>query len=309
VSDPQINRMLAAADDMRRRHNWNGAIETLRRALTIDPNHARAHASLALALLGARRLPAAALEAGAALAEDAHDRFCHLAMAYVRSAERKLDDAWQHALIVLQEEADVDARILAASIADLRDDLDEAREQLGHALELEPESAAALRTLARLELRLGDHDEAARLIERALRASPDAAESHVVAGHVALARGEVGEAEGHARFALRADAVDPDTLALVAAIKARKSKLLGVWWRWNVWISQRGSGRQVGILIGTYVIAQLAIILAGALGDERLESALGYLWLGVCAYTWIAPAWFRRAIARELEQVQLRDDY
>src|SRR5206468_7755004 len=84
MDEPAIERMLAAADDLRRRRNWNAAIETLRRILTIDPGHARAHAALALALVGARRVTAAEIEAGLALAEDGNRAFCHLAMAVVR---------------------------------------------------------------------------------------------------------------------------------------------------------------------------------------------------------------------------------
>jgi len=305
----QIERLIAAADDMRRRHNWSGAIETLRRVLTIEPGHPRAHAALALALVGAQRLHAAAIEVGLALAEDGNDGFCHLAAAVVRRAERKLDDAWQHCLVALEQEEDADALVIGASIQTLRGLDEEARELLDRALERAPGSAEALRALARLDLATGRLDAAAGSIDAALRAEPDDVESHVVAGHVALARGDVAAAEGHVRFALSADAADPDVIGLLVAIKARRSLLLGLWWRWNTWMTLRRRGRQIGLLIGSFVVVRLAIIIAGAVGAEGIEGALSLGWLGFCAYTWVSPTLLRRMIARELETVRLRDDY
>ncbi|HEY5943948.1 MAG TPA: tetratricopeptide repeat protein, partial [Kofleriaceae bacterium] len=57
----QVAALVEQADRARRAHNWNTAIDLLKRALAIDPEHDGAHASLALALLGARRLTGAAI--------------------------------------------------------------------------------------------------------------------------------------------------------------------------------------------------------------------------------------------------------
>src|SRR5207244_8857553 len=110
-------------------------------------------------------------------------------------------------------------------------------------------------------------------------------------------------------FALGVNAADPDVIGLLAAVKARRSWVLGAWWRWNQWMSLRADGSQVGLLLGSYVIARLLIIVAGALDAEALEQAITLAWFGFCAYTWIGPALLRRMIAKELETVRLRDDY
>jgi tetratricopeptide (TPR) repeat protein len=309
MDDAQIERLIGVADDMRSRHQWAGAIDTLRRVLSVEPTHARAHAGLALALVGARRLQGAALEVGIALGEDGNDPFCHLAAAVVRRSERKLEDAWQHCLVALEQEDDVHALVIGASVQSMRGLPDEARELLGRALERAPEHADALRELARLDLAAGRLDDASRTIDAALRAAPEEIDSHVVAGYIALARGDLAGADHHLKIALTSDAADPDVLGLLAASKARRSRLLGMWWRWNTWMSLRGTGGQIGLLIGTFVLARLAIIIAGALGAEGLERVLTYAWLGFCAYTWMGPTLLRRMIARELETVRLRDDY
>jgi tetratricopeptide (TPR) repeat protein len=227
----------------------------------------------------------------------------------VRRAQRKLDDAWQHCLVALEQDESVFDLVLGASIQQLRGHHHEAVELVERALERAPGDADALRMQARLFFEVGDLEEAARAIDASLRAEPDAIESHVIAGHVALARGALDDADRHVRVALHASADDVDAIGLLCAVKARRSRLLGAWWRWNSWVARRGAGGQIGLQIGGFLIARLAMILAGALGHDELAGVMQLAWLGFCAYTWVAPLWMRRMIARELETVKLRDDY
>ncbi len=133
--DRRVATLLEQADRHRRAGNHNGAVDLLRRALAIAPDHARAHASLALTLLGMRRLAGAAVEVGLALTLDADDGFCHYAAAAVRRAERELDDAWRHCAVALDADPhDVDIRVLGASIRVLQGDRVAARALLDEAL-------------------------------------------------------------------------------------------------------------------------------------------------------------------------------
>ncbi len=310
MDERRIDRLLEQADRARALGDWRSAIEAVRGALTIDPDHAVAHAALSLALLGARRLHGARIEAGIALGLDGGEPLCHLAMAAVLRGERKLEAAWGHCLVALGAEVErVDAHVLGAEIQELRGDPNAARELLGRALELEADHAGALTALATLELGLGDLDAAERRAAEALAAEPGNLDAHVVAGFIALRRGQLEAAEEHGRFALREDPGDDGALRLWAAIKARRSVVLGLWWRFNAFLTARSENRQVGLLIGTFVAAQLAMIVAGALGLDGLEGILGWAWLGFCAYTWLAPALFRRMLERELRTVTLADDY
>lgn len=290
--------------------DWRGATDLLRRALAIDPDHPGAHAHLALALLGAKRLAGAAVEFQIALGLDGNDPMCHYAAAAVLRAQRKLDTAWEHCQVALQsDETDADTHVLGAEIRVLRGELSEARELLDRALELESSHTGALVAMARLELAAHRHDEAARWASDALESAPADLDAHVVAGLVDLVRGDTVHAEEHARFALGQDANDRGAIELWAAIKARRSWLLGTWWRLNAWLSLRSESGQIAVLIGSFVVVRVVIILAGAAGWHTLESMLGWVWLGVCAYTWFAPTLWKRMIASELGTVTLDPDY
>lgn len=310
IEERQIAALIEQSDRSRRAHDWNGAINLLKRALSLDPEHARAHACLSLALLGARRLHGASLEVELALAFDGNDPFCHYAAAAVRRGQRKLDQAWQHVLVALHDDhADADTHVLAASIKVLENDRAAAHTLLSEALALDANHVDALTELASLELRSGDVDAAKRRIELALTIDPANGDAHIVAGYIALRTNDVSEAESHARFALHQDAGDRDALGLWTAIKARRNILLGIWWRFNALISLRSERAFVGILLGSFVVVRIAILVLGALGFEDIEDALSQGWLLFCAYTWIAPRVFDWMLQRELKTVMLRDDY
>lgn len=310
VEERQIDRLIQLADTHRRLGNWDGAIDALRGVLSIDPQHAIAHAGLAFALLGARRLPGAAIEADLALSFDGDEPFCHLAAASVLRAERKLERAWHHVHIALEARPeDVEAHVLAANIRILQGQITEARELLERALQLEADEADTLAAFARLELGEGRLDEAARYCEEALAAEPGHFEAHVAAGYVALRRGRLEDAEHHARFVLREDPTDRDAIRLWTSLKARRSWTLGVWWRVNAWNATRNERGMLLRLLGSFIVARLLIIAARGAGMDGLASALEWGWLGFCMYTWTAPIAFRRMLERDIADVALRPDY
>lgn len=310
MEERQIAALLEQAASCRRAHNWSAAIDLLKRALTIDPEHPSAHASLALALLGARRLHGASIEVELALGFDPNSPFCHYAAAAVRLAERRLEDAWRHCLVAMQDDDDdLDTRVLGAVIKARAGEQGAARVLLDEALAREPNHADALTESARLDLHAGKLDEARRRIELALVADPADADAHIVAGFVALARGKVDEAEEHARFVLGEDATSRDALELFTAVKARRNVVMGLWWRWSVFTGLRSERSMLGLAIGSFVVVQLLIIVLGATGFEDAEILLRKLWLAFCAYTWFAPEIFEWMLRRELKNVVLSDDY
>ncbi|HEY5925842.1 MAG TPA: tetratricopeptide repeat protein [Kofleriaceae bacterium] len=306
----QVAALIEQADRARRARDWQTATSLLKRALAIDPEHAQAHATLALALLGARRLHGAIIETDLALGFGPDSPFCHYAAAAVRLAERKLDDAWKHCLVAMQDDDnDVHARVLGAAIKALQNERDAAHTLLCEALAIDADHVDALSALADLELKTGNLAEAHRYIELALTSDPSDVDAHVVAGYIALARNRVDEAENHARFALEQDAGARDSLQLWTAVKARRNVLIGLWWRFSMFVGLRSERSQIGLLIGSFVVVQLAIILLGAAGYEDAEMVLRKIWLGFCAYTWFAPEIFEWMLRRELTGVVLREDY
>jgi tetratricopeptide (TPR) repeat protein len=308
--DRQVERWLLRAEDQRRRGDWDGAIDSLRNVLTQEPEHAIAHASLAFALLGARRLPGAIIEADLALGFGGGEAYCHLAAAAVAHAQRKLDVAWQHCLVALEAQPeDLDAHVIGAHIRLHQREHELARGLLQRALELEPQSPEALVMLARVELDDGQLAEAGRLAGQALESEPGHVDAHVVAGHIDLRRGDLAAAEEHARFALRQDPTGEEAIHLWTSLKARRSWTLGLWWRLNAFVALRSERRMLMIMVGTFMLVRLAIILADAAELSMVSSLLSLGWLAFCAYTWVAPAFFRRMIERDLVQVTLRSDY
>lgn len=310
MEERQLQVLLEQAEVQRRLGNHRTATELLQRALALDPDHARAHAALAFTLLGARRLPAATIEMGAALHLDGNDPYVHYVAAAVLRARRKLDDAWAHCLIALEDPAaEAATHVLGAQIQILRGDRDRARTLLDEALALDAAHAGALTVLARLELHLGNLEAAGEHISLALKSEPENRDAHVVAGFIDLSRGDAEAAEQHARFVLNQDATDEGGLELWTAIKARRSRMLGLWWRWNSWMSLRDDMRKIAMLIGTFVIVRIAIIVTDELGYETLSRVLSLVWLGLCAYTWFAPEMFRRWLKQELGTVRLDPDF
>lgn len=306
----QIERWLLQAEQHRRLGDWDGAIDCLRNVLSREPEHAIAHATLAFTLLDARRLPGAALEAELALGFGGDEPYCHLAAAAVATAERKLDRAWEHCQVALDGlPEDVDARVIGAQVHLLQERHAEARELLQRALEIDAESTEALVMLARVELGTGNVADAARLAGEALAIEPGLLDGHVVAGLCDLQQGDLGGAEQHARFALQEDPTDVDAIHLWTALKARRSWLLGTWWRLNAWISMRSERGSIALMVGSFVLVRLAVIVAGAFDLDALANVLSLSWLGFCAYTWSAPVMFRRMLERDLAQVVLRPDF
>lgn len=310
MEDRQFQVLLEQAEAQRRLQNYRGAIEMLQRALALDPDHARAHGALAISLLGARRLPGAQIEMRAALHLDGNDPYVHYVAAAVLRAARKLDEAWEHCLVALEDaSADAATHVLGARIRILQGDRARARELLEQALALDGSDTGALTVLAELELESGELAGAAERIALALKLDPVDHDAHVVAGHIDLARGDVAAAEQHARFVLNQNASNESGLRLWTAIKARRSAVLGVWWRWNTWMSLRDDTRRIAVLLAMFVVMRVAIIVLDELGFESLARLLGLLWLGICAYTWFAPAIFERWMKAELGTVKLDPDF
>ncbi|HEY4058839.1 MAG TPA: tetratricopeptide repeat protein [Kofleriaceae bacterium] len=310
MEDRQVGVLIDQASTQRRLGNYRGSIELLQRALSLDPDNARAHAHLALSLCGVKRLPGAEIEAKMALHLDGNDSWSHYVAAFVYRAQRRLDDAWNHCLVAVSaDNNDIDSRVLGANIRAMRGERTEARELINEALEIDPNHVHALTELARIEFRSRDYDAARRAIMSALKIDAADLDAHVMAGQIDLAMGDEASAESHARFVLNQSATDHDGLLLWTAIKARRSKVLGLWWRFSMLVSNRSESGQIGIVIGSFVLVRVLVILAQHYKLETLAFVIQWGWFGFCAYTWYAPTLFRKMLQRDLGTVTLDPDY
>lgn len=290
--------------------NLSAAIDSLRRVLSVDPEHALAHTLLSACLLDQGRVAAAEVEAQQALALDPEDAVSLRTAAAVAVARRKLDEARRHLDAALASAPEESATHLGlARLHDLLGKRAEARGAILRALELAPDDPEPHAALAKHLLDDNDLPGAERHARDALALDPELGDGLVVMGHVHLRRGEIELARDHAVSALRSGDGGHGALALFAHIKARQSPLLGLWWRYSVWIGALGEKRSILVLVAAYATYRAATILMEGTANAPLVPVIQLAWLGIVVYTWVGPSLFRKALDKELGAVTLSKDY
>lgn len=310
MTDTPIERLEEHARRQLERGDAAGAIETLRRALGQEPADAGLHALLAAALLSARRRHAARLEAEQAVGLEPESSLAHRVLGYVRLAFRDHGGAARafQAAVALAPH-DPQARLGLGRLHAAAGRRAEARAAFEEALALDPGELDAQVELGDLALEAGRREEARGRALEVLRESAEHEGGLALMGRVLLADGEVEEARRHALAILAADPRSAAALHLLVAAKARRSPLLGLWWRWNAFMSSLGDGRAILVLVGLYVAQRLATV---ALADAGAPGAAGWVstgWLVFAAYTWIGPAVFSRLLRKELDTVRLKPGF
>ncbi|MDP3844837.1 MAG: tetratricopeptide repeat protein [Pseudomonas sp.] len=287
-----------------------GAINCLRQLLSNAPEHAEAHALLALCLLEMRRAVAAEREVGLALASDAQLEFAHFVAARVAMMRRKFKLAARHLAQVLEMNP-LEVRYQLAQ-ADLQALLGRRAQQLPYllrALELAPDDPDCLAAMAEFYRRGGEVEQAENFARQALQQHAAHSGAIVTLGHLLLRRGEVQAAREHATWALGEDANDIAALYLISAVKARSNPLMGLWWRYNSWMSELGPTHSIIVLLVMFVVYRVAVIAAGQHGHIMLSQVIQWGWLAFVIYSFAGPQIFKRSLAKELEQVKLSRDF
>lgn len=287
--------------------NLPGAIDAFTRLLAEDPEHVFAHALLALTLVQQKRLHAAQHEARLALALDPDHPLPHVVLGQVAILGRKWKDAEDHlnTALTLAPGLPGTLRILS-SLRLMQRRRPEAKALLEQALAedpTDPDTLSQLGEVLRLEGRLSEAERTAR---ESLEHAPEHQASLVLMGRILLQRGQVEQARDHAIWALRQNPSDVDTLHFLAEVKARTSPLLGLWWRYSVFMQRIGETRQLLVLLGAWVLQRVGTLAAADSGLPNVASAVSILWIALVAYSWFGPTWFEKSVRRELEPVRLR---
>jgi Flp pilus assembly protein TadD len=173
------------------------------------------------------------------------------------------------------------------------------------AVALGPGEPFPLTRFAHFLVRRGRHAEAVDLADRAAAVDPGDIDLVCLRGWIALRQGRTAEAQDLARWALSQDATDPEALNLLVAIKTRRSLLMGLWWRWAIWLGRLRPMHRWAFVIGLYVVWQVfrrTLLLAF---PPVVQTAAVVAWLAFCIYTWVAPVVFDRMLKRELAKVRL----
>ncbi|WP_308364895.1 MULTISPECIES: tetratricopeptide repeat protein [unclassified Microbulbifer] len=310
ILDGQIQRLIERAGQQYRYGDFRGGMESLREALSIDPQQYFPHSFLAVGLLNMKRLVAAEHEAriGVQLEPEAH--FAHFALGEVLQAQLKFKQALKHqeqALALSPTDADYH-RAVAETLALMGRDK-AAKAYLDKALQLDPESADTLAQLGEWHLGRNEKEEAARFFDEALNLEPQHRAALTGKGRLLLYRGKTDEAYDHAIWVLQQDADNYGALQLLASIKIRRNPVFGLWFRMNAWLTAGGNMRTILLLIGAYVLFQLASQLLQDRGLSEAATLLRYTWLGVVIYSWVGPAWFRSKLEEELKSVRLKPGF
>ena len=117
------------------------------------------------------------------------------------------------------------------------------------------------------------------------------------------------EARDHAIWALQKNPSDSRALHLLVSIKTRRSLVLGLWWRYSVWMGSLGEGRSVLVLLLAFVLYRFGVITAEVYGEKDVGELITLFWYCVVAYTWFGPALFYRSLKKELQSVRLDQDF
>jgi tetratricopeptide (TPR) repeat protein len=283
-----------------------GAVESLRQLLATDPDDAEGHALLAIALYNLRRLHAARYEAGAAVALAPESPLAHYAMGTVETGARHFAAAESHFQQALAHEPHAPGLLRAlAGLYALWGRRERVQPLLLEALALEPGDPATLIALGEHALQQGRPDEAGERALAALHIDPESADGLALMGQVLLGRGHAADAREHALQALRIDATHRGALYLLSGVKARQNPLLGLWWRYSVWMESIGTTRSILVLLFAFALYRVALGLAQQQGLRSWVLPIELGWLAIVAYTWIGPGLFRRSLDRELRGVQL----
>jgi tetratricopeptide (TPR) repeat protein len=288
------------------RGDHRGALETLRRALAQEPEDAAAHAMLSVVLLSLKRPHAAEHEAGIALSLDADLPLAHTAAATAAMARRRFKEAEQHLTRLLElEPEDTDNLRLQARFYELTGQKELKREVLQRAIALDADDPDTMVMMGEDALERGDVKRAEQWARDALTVRPEFQDGLVLMGQVYLRQGRIEDAREHALWALRQDATDEGSLRLLASIKARQSRLLGLWWRYAMFMGALGDTKGTLVMLGAFVAYRFATLAARDLGQPNLASLIQLVWLGLAVYTWVGPALFQKMVRQELETVRL----
>lgn len=288
----------------------NGAVRWLKQALTEDPDLAHTHALLSRVLLAQKRLYAASHEADLALTLDPEEPLAHEAAARVAIAQRRFPQAQEHIQWLLETDPEgPDHHRLQATLHDAMGQRHKRRAALERALQLDATDPHTLERLADEALDRGDVDAAEQFAREALQHMPEFLDALVTMGRIHVSRNQLDLAKEHAIQALHLDATDPDALMLLASIKARESLLMGCWWRLNTWANMQGERGTLLFVLGTFVAYRFASIALNQANLPQWASVLQSAWMAFVLYTWVAPAWFKRMVDKELHSVTLRPGF
>ena len=265
---------------------WDLAATELRAVLTAMPDHASAHALLALTLVHQDQIAEAETEAQQAIACDPQLPFAHQVMATVRLQQKQ----YEPAAAAIQEAIQLDPHeaALYSTLGQIRlqqKRWQDALQAAERGLEIAPEDTDCLNLRSIALVRLGRRAEASDTLDASLAHDPDNPYTHQARGFALLHGGDAKGALHHFQEALRRDpTLESSRSGLVEALKAR-NPLYRLILGWFLWLDRFSSGRQLQIVIGLWLAARFGSRALTDAGYETAGDIVGFSWLGFVLLT------------------------
>lgn len=302
MNDNRIEQLLIHANQQLHHGDTYGAIDSLKQLLSYEPDIADAHALLAICLFHSKRLEAAKYEAGIALQLAPDSSFSHYAQGVILTAARQFTVAEDNLNQAIQLEPTNATYLLAkANLLTLCGKNKQVLPLLEQAIATEPELVDCYVALGEYYLERGDYKKAQTYATEAMHLDSDDQDAITLMGSIHLQLGNMDEAKDHALWALSHNAMAVKPLFLMSAIKAKQSIWLGLWWRFNSFMSKIGEAKQILILISLYFFYRLGDQLFSDLEMSNAATICTITWLAFCVYSWMGPVIFHRSLAKELQ--------
>jgi tetratricopeptide (TPR) repeat protein len=289
-ANPQFQRALL----LQQQHRYKDAANELRQVLASDPNHAPAHAMLAMCLIELDDLKTATTEAQQAVGEAPDLALTHYALGFVMLRRGWLDEAKLSAEQCIRLDSFDPAHFALLSAIEMeRRNWPGALEQAEHGLAIDPDHSWCTNLRAMALVKLGRRDEAQVAMGQALSRNPDSAISHANQGWTLLHQGNHKQAMVHFKEALR---LDPNLdWAKAGMVEALKSSFFLYRWllMFFLWMARLSGRAQWGVIIGAYI----AYIILDNIARKN-PSVAPFLWpilfayIGFVAMTWVAVPLF-----------------
>jgi len=285
-----MDPLLARAQLLLEQSRYDLAEQELKQALTANPNHALAHALLAICHLEQEKFDDATREAQTAIGLEPDLSYAYYVFGLVLQRRRRFDEAMKAATEALAlDPSNTHFHALVSQIHMDERRWPQALEAAERGLELNAEDVTCNNLRAGALIKLGRRAEAGATIDGVLARSPEDASTHAMQGWALLHSGNPKKAMEHFRESLR---LEPDSdwakAGIVEALKARNF-FYGLMLRYFLFMSRMSGRMQWAIILGGYFGNQLLRRTAEA--NPRLAP---FIWPIVIAYvafclmTWIS---------------------
>lgn len=252
------------------RHRHREAAEEAGRHLAGNPEDARGHALLSLCLDALGKRTAAMKEARAAVGADPELGLGHYTLAVLLGRRLKLDEAEEAAgRAVAMEPDNADFLALRAELRGWQGDWTGALGWTASGLAAEPDHLGCINERSKALLKLGRLEEAKQMLARALEIDPQDAATHANQGWVMLHKGWHAAALEHFGESLR---LDPNSRhareGLVESLNARHA-LYRVPMKFFLWASRLSENGVAGLVAAGLMWPVVCAVIGGMLGRKE----------------------------------------